>query len=159
QVEPARDDLPGRQRRRHAGPARPAAARVPHAAAAGRPAAGHRSRSAGVRRERPRRNPPAGFGHHPARASGLNARLRPEPGPGRYPCTSPSRDRPARRWPARALVPYSRGVRAEEPEEREEPEGVAGDTPIEWGSDAMAELLGRLDLRYLALVPGSSYRG
>jgi thiamine pyrophosphate-dependent acetolactate synthase large subunit-like protein len=41
----------------------------------------------------------------------------------------------------------------------EEPEGVDGDVPIEWGSDAVAELLGRLDLRYLALVPGSSYRG
>jgi len=41
----------------------------------------------------------------------------------------------------------------------EEPEGVAGDLAIEWGSDAMAELLSRLDLRYLALVPGSSYRG
>jgi thiamine pyrophosphate-dependent acetolactate synthase large subunit-like protein len=56
-------------------------------------------------------------------------------------------------WPARAPVTYSRGVRAEEPE------GVAGDLAIEWGSDAMAELLSRLDLRYLALVPGSSYRG
>src|SRR4029078_11992205 len=33
------------------------------------------------------------------------------------------------------------------------------DVPIEWGSDAVAELLSRLDLRYLALVPGSSYRG
>ena len=41
----------------------------------------------------------------------------------------------------------------------ENPEGVAGDIAIEWGSDAMAELLSRLDLRYLALVPGSSYRG
>jgi thiamine pyrophosphate-dependent acetolactate synthase large subunit-like protein len=44
-------------------------------------------------------------------------------------------------------------VRAEEPEKPE------GDVPIEWGSDALAELLSRLDLRYLALVPGSSYRG
>ena len=42
----------------------------------------------------------------------------------------------------------------------EDPEGVErGDIAIEWGSDALAELLGRLDLRYLALVPGSSYRG
>jgi thiamine pyrophosphate-dependent acetolactate synthase large subunit-like protein len=56
-------------------------------------------------------------------------------------------------WPARAPVTYSRGVRAEEPE------GVAGEPTIEWGSDALAELLSRLDLRYLALVPGSSYRG
>jgi thiamine pyrophosphate-dependent acetolactate synthase large subunit-like protein len=47
-------------------------------------------------------------------------------------------------------------VRAEEPEE---PEGPDGDVPVEWGSDALAELLGRLDLRYVALVPGSSYRG
>jgi thiamine pyrophosphate-dependent acetolactate synthase large subunit-like protein len=30
---------------------------------------------------------------------------------------------------------------------------------MEWGSDALAELLHRLDLRYIALVPGSSYRG
>jgi acetolactate synthase I/II/III large subunit len=42
----------------------------------------------------------------------------------------------------------------------EDPEGVKrGDTAIEWGSDAMAELLSRLGLRYIALVPGSSYRG
>jgi thiamine pyrophosphate-dependent acetolactate synthase large subunit-like protein len=41
----------------------------------------------------------------------------------------------------------------------EDPEGVQGDIAIEWGSDAMAELLSRLDLGYLALVPGSSYRG
>ena len=30
---------------------------------------------------------------------------------------------------------------------------------MEWGSDALAELLSRLDLRYISLVPGSSYRG
>jgi thiamine pyrophosphate-dependent acetolactate synthase large subunit-like protein len=47
-------------------------------------------------------------------------------------------------------------VRAEVPEVPEVPEG---DAAIEWGSDALAELLSRLDLRYLALVPGSSYRG
>jgi thiamine pyrophosphate-dependent acetolactate synthase large subunit-like protein len=42
----------------------------------------------------------------------------------------------------------------------EDPEGVErGDTVIEWGSDALVELLSRLDLRYIALVPGSSYRG
>ena len=42
----------------------------------------------------------------------------------------------------------------------EDPEAVKrGDTAIEWGSDALAELLGRLGLRYIALVPGSSYRG
>ncbi len=28
-----------------------------------------------------------------------------------------------------------------------------------WGSDAVAEMLRRLDMRYIALVPGSSYRG
>jgi acetolactate synthase I/II/III large subunit len=50
-------------------------------------------------------------------------------------------------------------VRADKPEIPEKPEGVDGDIPIEWGSDALAELLSRLDLRYLALVPGSSYRG
>jgi thiamine pyrophosphate-dependent acetolactate synthase large subunit-like protein len=42
----------------------------------------------------------------------------------------------------------------------EDPEGVErGTVAMEWGSDALAEILGRLDLRYLALVPGSSYRG
>jgi thiamine pyrophosphate-dependent acetolactate synthase large subunit-like protein len=42
----------------------------------------------------------------------------------------------------------------------ENPEGVEpGTVAIEWGSDALAELLSRLDLPYLALVPGSSYRG
>ena len=42
----------------------------------------------------------------------------------------------------------------------EDPEGVErGATAIEWGSDALAELLRRLGLRYVALVPGSSYRG
>ncbi len=30
---------------------------------------------------------------------------------------------------------------------------------MEWGSDALAELLSRLGLRYIALLPGSSYRG
>ena len=42
----------------------------------------------------------------------------------------------------------------------ENPEGVEpGMAAIEWGSDAVAELLSRLGLRYVALVPGSSYRG
>jgi thiamine pyrophosphate-dependent acetolactate synthase large subunit-like protein len=42
----------------------------------------------------------------------------------------------------------------------ENPEGVEpGMAAIEWGSDALAELLGRLGLRYIALLPGSSYRG
>jgi thiamine pyrophosphate-dependent acetolactate synthase large subunit-like protein len=42
----------------------------------------------------------------------------------------------------------------------EDPEGVErGEIAMEWGSDALAELLSRLDLKYLALVPGSSYRG
>jgi thiamine pyrophosphate-dependent acetolactate synthase large subunit-like protein len=45
-------------------------------------------------------------------------------------------------------------VRAEDPEAVER-----GDAAIEWGSDALAELLSRLDLPYIALVPGSSYRG
>lgn len=31
--------------------------------------------------------------------------------------------------------------------------------PIGWGSDALAELLSRLDLPYIALNPGASYRG
>ena len=30
---------------------------------------------------------------------------------------------------------------------------------LAWGSDAVAEMLRQLDLRYIALVPGSSYRG
>jgi thiamine pyrophosphate-dependent acetolactate synthase large subunit-like protein len=42
----------------------------------------------------------------------------------------------------------------------EDPEGVArGDIAMEWGSDALAELLRRLGLPHIALVPGSSYRG
>jgi acetolactate synthase-1/2/3 large subunit len=41
----------------------------------------------------------------------------------------------------------------------EDPEGVERGAAIEWGSDAVAELLRRLGLRYVALVPGSSYRG
>jgi thiamine pyrophosphate-dependent acetolactate synthase large subunit-like protein len=42
----------------------------------------------------------------------------------------------------------------------EDPEGVErGAVAIEWGSDAVAALLCRLGLRYIALVPGSSYRG
>ena len=42
----------------------------------------------------------------------------------------------------------------------EDPAGVVrGDAAMEWGSDALAELLGRLELPYIALVPGSSYRG
>ena len=45
-------------------------------------------------------------------------------------------------------------MRAEDPEDVER-----GDIAIEWGSDALVELLSRLDLRYIALVPGSSYRG
>jgi thiamine pyrophosphate-dependent acetolactate synthase large subunit-like protein len=45
-------------------------------------------------------------------------------------------------------------VRAEDPED-----AGRGAVAIEWGSDALAELLGRLGLRYIALLPGSSYRG
>jgi thiamine pyrophosphate-dependent acetolactate synthase large subunit-like protein len=42
----------------------------------------------------------------------------------------------------------------------EDPEGVErGSVAIEWGSDALVELLSRLGLPYVALVPGSSYRG
>ena len=42
----------------------------------------------------------------------------------------------------------------------EDPEGIArGDNAMGWGSDALAELLRRLRLPYIALVPGSSYRG
>ncbi|HEX4291391.1 MAG TPA: hypothetical protein VH021_20875 [Trebonia sp.] len=42
----------------------------------------------------------------------------------------------------------------------EDPDGVArGDIAMEWGSDALAELLSRLGLPRIALVPGSSYRG
>ncbi|HEY5398636.1 MAG TPA: thiamine pyrophosphate-binding protein [Trebonia sp.] len=42
----------------------------------------------------------------------------------------------------------------------EDPDGVErGDIAMEWGSDALAELLRRLGLPHVALVPGSSYRG
>lgn len=40
----------------------------------------------------------------------------------------------------------------------ERPEGL-GNRAIGWGSDAIAETLRRLDARYVAMVPGSSYRG
>src|SRR5580693_5310887 len=41
-----------------------------------------------------------------------------------------------------------------------DPKDVArGDIAMEWGSDALAELLRRLGLPYIAIVPGSSYRG
>ncbi|MCX4817978.1 thiamine pyrophosphate-binding protein [Streptomyces sp. NBC_01239] len=36
---------------------------------------------------------------------------------------------------------------------------VTGRPPVEWGSDAIAELLNRLGLPYLSMVPGSSCRG
>lgn len=36
---------------------------------------------------------------------------------------------------------------------------VAGRPPMAWGSDAIAELLSRMDLRYISLTPGASYRG
>jgi thiamine pyrophosphate-dependent acetolactate synthase large subunit-like protein len=38
---------------------------------------------------------------------------------------------------------------------------VAADRPVspEWGSDVVAEMLRRLEVEYVALVPGSSYRG
>ena len=35
----------------------------------------------------------------------------------------------------------------------------AGSFPMAWGSDAIAEMLRRLDLEFVALNPGSSYRG
>ena len=36
---------------------------------------------------------------------------------------------------------------------------TSSDNEIGFGSDAIAEQLSRLDLKYIALVPGSSYRG
>ena len=42
----------------------------------------------------------------------------------------------------------------------EDPGGVErGQVAMEWGSDALAEILSRLDLRYLALVPGRATAG
>lgn len=38
------------------------------------------------------------------------------------------------------------------------PEGV-GKPQMKWGSDVVAEVTRRLDLKYIALVPGASYRG
>ncbi len=38
------------------------------------------------------------------------------------------------------------------------PEGL-GNRRMGWGSDVMAEAIRRLDLKYIALVPGASYRG
>jgi benzoylformate decarboxylase len=36
---------------------------------------------------------------------------------------------------------------------------VRSNTSLGWASDAIAEMLRRLDVRYVALLPGSSYRG
>ncbi|MBI4182815.1 MAG: thiamine pyrophosphate-binding protein [Proteobacteria bacterium] len=36
---------------------------------------------------------------------------------------------------------------------------LAGNLPMAWASDVMAEMLRRLDLKFLALNPGASYRG
>ncbi|MCJ1303834.1 hypothetical protein MMC08_006645 [Hypocenomyce scalaris] len=42
----------------------------------------------------------------------------------------------------------------------DEPQGLNGENQvIGWGSDAIAEQIMRLDLKYVALTPGSSYRG
>jgi hypothetical protein len=43
------------------------------------------------------------------------------------------------------------------PQLSDKPEPSRGE--IGFGSDAIAEQLSRLDLKYIALVPGSSYRG
>jgi benzoylformate decarboxylase len=40
----------------------------------------------------------------------------------------------------------------------DKPEGV-GKAQMKWGSDVVAEVTRRLDLKYIALVPGASYRG
>ena len=34
-----------------------------------------------------------------------------------------------------------------------------GKPQMKWGSDVVAEVTRRLDLKYIALVPGASYRG
>ena len=44
------------------------------------------------------------------------------------------------------------------PNEPERPVGTE-DAEIAWGSDVVAELVRRLDLPYIAMVPGASYRG
>ena len=41
---------------------------------------------------------------------------------------------------------------------RDRPQGL-GNPVLGWGSDAMAEMLRRLDLRYACLTPGASFRG
>ena len=46
---------------------------------------------------------------------------------------------------------------SKKPQLSDKPEGAGSD--IGFGSDAIAEQLSRLDLKYIALVPGSSYRG
>ena len=42
---------------------------------------------------------------------------------------------------------------------QELPVGLPDQPSLDWGSDAMAAVLASLDLRYMALNPGSSYRG
>ncbi|MDP7168186.1 MAG: thiamine pyrophosphate-binding protein [Nitrospinota bacterium] len=40
-----------------------------------------------------------------------------------------------------------------------QPQKNTDNSPMDWGSDAIAELLRRLDFRYVSLNPGASYRG
>ena len=44
------------------------------------------------------------------------------------------------------------------PNKPERPVGTE-DAEMAWGSDVVAELVRRLDLPYIAMVPGASYRG
>ncbi|MBO0346670.1 thiamine pyrophosphate-binding protein [Roseibium sp. CAU 1637] len=52
-----------------------------------------------------------------------------------------------------------RAVSADQTTERVERPVHQGITPMQWGSDVVASLLRDLDLQYVALVPGSSFRG
>ena len=36
---------------------------------------------------------------------------------------------------------------------------ATGNAQMEWASDAIAEMIRRLDLKYIAMNPGASYRG
>ena len=50
-------------------------------------------------------------------------------------------------------------VGSDEPIGAERPLAPSAEPAIGWGSDAIAEILPRLELPYISLNPGASYRG
>jgi benzoylformate decarboxylase len=57
-----------------------------------------------------------------------------------------------------ATVGKTKPAKANDPAALDRPENL-GKPQMKWGSDVVAEVTRRLDLKYIALVPGASYRG